>query len=339
MAYVSGTASSFTDLLTQLTSAITANGWAKSFESPTASIVKKDGVVIRMGLATYSSKLCSLEITGGTSSTDGSDSLVGSSPQRQTVLGSIPQTTGAGFKLPQIIDNFPLTFHVFVNHAPEEVTVVINYATNYFQGFGFGKSVFEMPAGGTGAFIWASSRAGDTVKTSGGAKIGNAAATQVPTVVGSESYSRQCGMPFFSSSTDTALNSSSTGGRGAHLVHTNIVPGTVSGWESPSNVAHTQSLLRFGISEASTSPILCPIKAYSTGYAANTYAPVLDLAHLRHLDMSVSEPLDVITLGTDEWMLFPALKHNPGESITAGLSDSDYFQYGGRLGYAVRKTA
>jgi hypothetical protein len=133
MSYVTGSADNITNLLAAIRAACTDNGWTLS------------GEVLHKGAAYIRTQIVSGYITwlGGTG-IDGSNNLTGAAPQivRNGDFGSQPLT-------------FPCTYEVHINEDPDEVYVVLNYATEFYQYAAFGLSdVAGLP--GTGMWFAAS---------------------------------------------------------------------------------------------------------------------------------------------------------------------------------------
>lgn len=127
MAYVSGTASSLSDLLTGICNACTANGWTLS------------GNVLHKGTC-YAEVMISgsvITIRGGTG-IDGSNALTGATDQQTGQLGIVVYSIAFGW---------PVTYEVFIGTAPDEVYVVTAYATNYYQQIAWGQSAMQGLAG------------------------------------------------------------------------------------------------------------------------------------------------------------------------------------------------
>lgn len=119
MAYVTGTASTLTDLLTAVRNACTANGWVLA------------GNVLSKGTCYVELKTNSawLEVRGGTGK-DGNNNLTG-------VTSMWP-----GQLCVSSVVAYPLTYFIHLFADPDEVYVVVNYAVSFYETLAFGRSAF-----------------------------------------------------------------------------------------------------------------------------------------------------------------------------------------------------
>jgi len=133
MAYVTGVATSATDLKTAIINAATANGWTE-----VATDILNNGVsFVKLAIDT------GLTIQGGTG-VSGS-SLTGAGP-----------VTARFFEAPVLhlagntpLLSYPLTYHIHINIDPSDVMVFVNYQTEYWQWacFGVSRSLTSSPNG------------------------------------------------------------------------------------------------------------------------------------------------------------------------------------------------
>lgn len=145
MAYDTGSASSFADLLGALDSFLSANGWATS-AGDVGRILSKGSAYVNL-----SADADSLSLLAGTGAASGE--LTGQSPD--TVKIASPG-------LAPIV--FPITFDFHLFDDPDEVYVVISYGGNRYQHLNFGVS--DVPGvGGTGLWATATLRGAFDVST------------------------------------------------------------------------------------------------------------------------------------------------------------------------------
>ena len=289
MAYVTGSATTLANLLTDIRSACTANGWTLSGE-----ILHKGSVFQRLWI--NGDYIYSIAGTGK----DGGNNLTNIAPSSCRV-GSL--TAGIA---PLV---FPITYHVFIGANPDEVFVVINYSTNYYQWLCWGKSSISMP--GSGGWFSGSIPENGTITLS----IGLSAV--VNGLFGNRGGGYYCPALFHAS--NYAQSS------GEYINH-GIVSGT--DWSTGDTVgAKYRAPLDFCLPSAwNSEAVLLPIRAFSTAYGDSKVAMVLDVAHARAMRIDNHQPGDIITLGADRWMVFPWYHKSAAESSTSS----------GRLGWAIR---
>lgn len=146
MAYATGTANSFSDLLTALRNACTSNGWTLSGEVLHKGTCYVQTRVGENGQTVDSPPSNSMLIIRAGTGIDGSNLLTGAS----TVtlggprIGRLQAASGSTF--PDW--DWPVTYHCHINTAPDEVCFVVNYgAGQYFQMLMFGQSPSSGNAG------------------------------------------------------------------------------------------------------------------------------------------------------------------------------------------------
>lgn len=296
MAYVSGTAATFAELVAGIRNACTANGWTLSGE-----VLHKGTVYQRVRVNGNF-----IDSKGGTG-IDGSNALTGESPSGSRI-GSNNATT--------LI--FPLTYEVFVHTNPDEVMVVISYGSDAFQWFAFGKSAVTLP--GTGGWHSGSLCTGWPVNVTLRAE-----ATVLPNGYfgyrDSTSSGEQCPAMFWASSTENANGENANG----EHIHTGLNGAT---WEGNLKSSIYRAPLNAITPNAyNNQAVLLPIQVFSTIYGSSKVALVLDVAHCRSLSIANLNPGEIITLGTDRWKVFPWFMKNSAEGI---------FDYTGKHGFAVR---
>lgn len=315
MAYVSGTANTLAALQTAIVEACTSNGWT-AYGS--AGVIGKSGVYFSLAVNGNFIDLFAGTGVNGSNQLTGVPAAVSGYPSNARI-GSM--TSGlAPF-------TWPVSYRVFIGTAPDEVVVVVNYSTEYFQWLAFGKSSLTLP--GSGAFYSGSIASSQTSASSG---IRLMAGTTYSTTVGYR------GMPNYGGVLCPAMfyASADDGGTSGESIQHGLV--TPTGWESLSSGEIRSSMMRapleaIGPNAFNSEPVLLPMQAYTRALGSSTVAMVLDCAHIRIVKLNYLDAAQIITLGEDRWMCFPWYRINrdvPNGSIASGTNHT------GCLGFAVR---
>jgi hypothetical protein len=163
MAYVTGTAADYTELLTALRDACVANGWTL-----TGNVLSKGAIYINTEVANLRSTgnlmpRLVIRASNDSSMTDAPDNRVG--------LGHYDTTSARGVQ-------FPATYKIFVHASPDNVFMKVIYSTTHHQWLAFGNcSVPGLP--GTGNFASGTTNlsavilTGDNMTWSSGYAFGN----------------------------------------------------------------------------------------------------------------------------------------------------------------------
>ena len=292
MAYVTGTSANLAALLTDIRTACTDNGWTLS-----GDILHKGDAYVRT-----TTSGTALLLRGGTGK-DGSNNLTGLAPRDCKFDGVTAQAI-----------TYPVTYHVFIFTSPDEVYIVINYESDFYQVAGFGLSDVS---GLTGTGGWVASlrnvaySGGFTCNTNGG---------------GTSAF---LGMfPFFYTNSDGNGTSQS-------FIHSDV---DSQGWQGtaatqlPQTIAALTPLYALLPNVWNDQTVLLPHPVYVPRTSGNKVSLVADFKNFRLCRIDYHDPGDVITLGGDEWKLFPWYKKNAsnaGDSIS-NVNDS------GTFGFAVR---
>lgn len=298
MAYFTGTATSPAALLTALLTHAQADGWVL-----TGEVLSKNGVYFRIQLSVNNITVLGCE----------SNAVDNPAPNVVRIgdfYGS-PVTYTIGY---------PATYHFF--GFGQEAYFVVNYDTAFYQWLAFGKStVTSLP--GQGGWC-GGSRSGTGLYSSYGPV--NMAVNGFTTVF-SDNYAGSPAM-FWPASNyylglrnawvnhnldgygwlyDTAVNSQAVVGIG------NLVP-----------------LLSQQPSAWNGEAALLPIRAHSKR-PSYRISLIADLEHARNVRIDNVSPGEVLTLGTDKWMVFPWYAKNAAErDCGSGKNHS------GTFGWAIR---
>lgn len=305
MAYVIGAANSLADLRTAIINACAANGWTSA-----GDVVYKGGCYARLQVVSGS-----LQVLGGTG-IDGGNNLTGAGPFVCRI---------ADFSSPAQL-TFPLTYFIHVNTDPDEVYVVVNYSTTYYQHLSFGKSA--VPTAGTGN--WYEASVGGTTIYLGSVSIS-------ATIGGSNSGTGQPSGGFF------WLSGASATGSAAGYVHHGLEG--ASGWSgsatAPTTVANglataqqaATKLVEISPNNGNLESPLIPVSVV-IARPSSLYSLVLQPRHARYLRIDNYNPGQTISLGSDEWVVYPYLQKN-----SAARNGGVNILHSGTFGLAIRKVA
>lgn len=319
--YTSGSASSFSDLLTALEAFLTTvGGWAAQ-AGPAASgswlaqrILTKGDLVYRFVVNTAEPSFYCIGATGvggGTTTGDSPYSVKLSSPNLAPIV-------------------FPITYEIFWNDTPEEVYVVISYGGNKYQHLNFGESA-EPSIGGTGAWLTASIRGDYSIHTDTNySKVFLASSINAgDQYIFSTPYSGLALGYFIEGSGYSYMTS---------MLHCGL-EGT--GWKYPSGSTTVSAL-----NQPFNTDLLMSLP--STFNEANVLVPIhtavvrtdglqtiaVSLRHARYVRIDNITPGEVITYGGDQWKVFPLYAKNVVERNGVGWATGT--NHSGTLGVALR---
>lgn len=288
MAYVTGSVNSHADLVSAIQAACTANGWTLNGE-----VLSKGTAYFRLwtnGTLTF--------LQGGTG-IDGSNNLTGAAPQ-YSFVGSI-----AGQAV-----TFPLTYQAFINASPDEVYVVLNYATDWYQWIMFGRSdITGLP--GTGA--WCSAPRWQNGGSDSRFLCDPSGGSTNVVYSGCAAFWHQS-----VSVNDRGVNS---------FVHHNV---DGRGWGAVTTA--TDYCRSFGAIDTllgklpnafNGETVLLPFQVWVPRTAGGTLSLIADLKNLRHCRNDNHLPGEIITIGLDRWKIFPWLRRdtvnrNGGAALHSG---------------------
>lgn len=299
MAYSTGSASSMADLQTALTNAGTANGWTWA-----GSILSSGDCFVRL-----------------TSAAGNIEALVGLGKSGTTITTPAPAVTYLSAIHSSAPIAFPLTYHIFAKST--EIYLIANYSTSLYTYLAFGQSpIVGMPGKG----VWVAGTAHVATGTdAGGSSIFSFG--QDGTIAGdyfSEgNNSGRTGLFLVSS----GLNATSAG----CYVHHGLVGWSGIGAAMPKTLGGIKQLN--GLDNPSTNwnaqTVLVPIQPW-IDRGSSKVSIVADLLYARYVRIDNLEPGDTITLGSDQWRVFPVYKKN------ASVRDGDNNAHSGTYGYAFK---
>ncbi|HET7301263.1 MAG TPA: hypothetical protein VFJ01_11505 [Oleiagrimonas sp.] len=289
MAYVTGTANSITDLLSAIQAACTGNGWTLS------------GDVLHKGTCYAEVKINGtfIEVQGGTG-VDGSDNLTGRSDVTAgRMCSDIYFDTTVPFA-------FPVTYDVFIGASPDEVYVHINHAVDCHQQIGWGQSSMS---GLNGSGNWHAGGNGSRGNYGycGSGIYGGSSALEV--II--NNYSQSCSL------------FAATNGQNSAVDH-DLDSLT---WVVRSGSTDVLASYLRQPSLWNQEAILLPVRVYASRLSG-FISSVLECAHLRYVNIANVADGQIITLGSDRWMVFPFSRR--------GGSSGSYTIGSGWAGHAFR---
>ncbi|MFU8924893.1 hypothetical protein [Acinetobacter puyangensis] len=305
MAYYSGQAASYQELLNVLVDACVDQGWTWA-----DGILSKGGAFVRpyASTLTTSAQGPGLIVQGGTGKNG--TTLINPSPA-QVRIGSF----GLNPTIPDPV--FPVGYHVFIFDT--EVFLIIKYSIERFFYIAFGLSIIN-------AGLWLSGTLPlRYLNNVGGQKSINISLTTAGETQ-SGSYPSSSGF-FLQTYGATSVNATDA-------IYINGL-----GWcggEGSTTINHfsalysTQPLLSRLPSAWSLETVLLAIQPIML-LASSKRMIIADILNARYLRINNYEPEQIITLGIDKWMVFPFHKKNA--AVPNGGSNIDHT---GTFGWAIR---
>lgn len=274
MSYTTGTANDMGAVRQALIDACVADGW--SWDSAT-EVLGKGTIFVRLSVVSGYLKLWGRISAGATG--------------EQPVERKIGPFTGT-YSNPLPTFSWPVQVRLFT--FPSEVYCVIQYAVDTFQWLAFGKSTV---AGLPGCGTWAE----------GSSAGGNADYRYGVSITFNQPWQATdyfCPAPFW------AVSQSSNYGSAVH----NDLDGHGWGlaWGATGNKKGIKSLLPLiGLlpNRWNSEALLLPIRAHKER-AASKISLVADLEHARFTRIDNYDPCQIVSIGTDRWMLFPFFRKN-----------------------------
>lgn len=323
MAYQTGVVNNLVDIQTAIRLFLVANGWTWAggkiykgqmfveFIDPTA-----DKVLFRATTA----------LTGGVNAPYAS----GMGSMARVATGNVPSPV-----------TFPATYWAFL--SDDEFYFILNYDTTKYQYVMWGLSTINLGAGATGMYI--SGTVNDLQTSTTYSNQASAISIGVSGNFGTNQYvdgGNRAAAPFWK--TKAGNNTSQTNNYpnlNADFVH-NAVGGAAS-WlisEQDSGVSYSFSYIGNGTlgniqsilpnAWNGESPFL-PIRAYKP-VGSSKIALVVDLWHARQCRIDNFSDNEIVTIGADEWQVFPF--HRRNMSVRNGGVNIDHT---GTFGWAIRK--
>lgn len=313
MSYYTGSANNYSDVLTALVSACTANGWTWA-----DSILSKGGAFVRpyVSTTTTNTEGPGLLIEGGTGKSG--SAITGAS-------ACVPRMGRPGTSTKFVADSWPATYHIFAFENPDEVFVILNFNIDchYFLAFG----VSDVPGiGGTGLWVSGTARRGYGTVSEGTTIQGFIMSAADGGTIGSSNSAYSSGFLWNSSrSTDASLNRDAIHFGGSWAGAAN---GTASGAFNAifPAVPHIGRLPNAWNNESPLIPIQGHVWA-----ASSKCSLAVDVRNARYVRLDNYEPGQIVTLGSDRWKVFPFYKRN-----VASRDAGNYIDHTGTFGWAIR---
>lgn len=304
MAYYTGTANSMTALRQALIDSCTSEGWMWDGGS---EVLHKSPLFVRVQVGANDIKL--LGRTGMAS---------GDAP-RDVRIGNLLNISGK----PTYGITFPAVWHSFV--FDDEVYFVVNYDVDRYQWCAFGKSsVIGLP--GSGMWFAATGGYSTSAHWDADAPFGITAA-------GAGGSNKTTGALFWSA--DATFSAPCRN----YFVHSDLDGhGWYTGNGSPTDesgpaVAALAPLVGILPNAWNSEAVLLPVRAYKRR-PADRLSLILDLVHARHTRVDNYAPGQVITIGSERWMVFPYHKKNV--SLRDGSGSNLGIDHTGTFGWAIR---
>lgn len=270
MAYYTGSVNTYTELLTALVNACTANGW--TFNS---GILSKGRAFVKPSVSGLAAG--GLVIEGGTGQSGAS--LLNPSPQAAR-LGQ----PYASSKWPSV--TWPAQYHIHLGTNPDEVYVVMNTNVTDFYWLAFGLST--VPMVGTGLWMAASAPR---------QQAGNIGASMTETS-GAQNLNYGCPGIFWAPAVyDANYNSIAvqSAASGSWPLHTSVGINSLS-----------PLIARYELTW-NKAAVLLPAREYIAA-PENKRQLLIDAAHARLVRLGSLEPGQILQLGPDRWRVYPFLR-------------------------------
>jgi hypothetical protein len=313
MAYYTGSVSSYADIRTALIAALTANGW--TWDSGN-EVLYKAPMYVR--IQTTATKVHFLMRTA---------LLTDPCPYAVAIGRSGSGVTGGQTADLQNDITFPATYHCHV--FAEEIYLIVNHDAIKYQFCTFGKSnVPGIP--GSGLYISGTCNANEAgmFGTSYSAYNNN-------NISGSGMFSSSAGTvcysPFwFQGMTPYAISPQFCNS----FVDTNLDAQrwilSAGGNDNGIGISYLTNLLNCQPNAYNSESVLLPIRAYKTR-PSSKLSLVLDLAYARFLRIDNYDPGQIITLGADQWKVYPTFRKDmTNRSCTVVTNHS------GTFGWAIK---
>lgn len=295
MAYATGTASSLSDLRTAIINACTANGWSLS-----GDVLSRGGCYVRLQVLSGG-----LQILGGNGESGGNVTTPG---PRVCRIGELSQAPLA----------WPMTYHVFINTNPDEVYVVVNYSSVFFQWMAWGRSEISLPGSGN----WYGATLGPIDNFLGGISLSQTIGGLI------SGNSASSGGLFWTNAQISNQNS--------HIHHG--LDG--AGWSDNLTATLAQAigaastLISISPNAWNSEAVLIPIPVCILR-PSNFYSIVLQNRHARYTRVDNLSAGQVLTIASDQWMVFPWLCKN---TESRNGSSGSVIGHSGTFGWAIRYT-
>ena len=305
MAYVTGSAANISDLAAALRNACIANGWA----NPAGNILSK-------GTSFFSVEASGnfVELKGGLGQSSGT--LTTASPNFVRLGGSYM--------------TFPVTYEIHILTNPDEVYMVVNYNSDYYQQLSFGTS--DVAGAGNGPWITGAHNSAAPSNNNG---------CNVSTTF-SDIYC-YCIPSISTNSVGLFIRGFQSGEVGSSYFYTTLgTPGWYGAGDLTNGIKNGSASLVAGLlgslpSAFNSTTVLLPIKGVKN-MTNNGVATVVNPRNARFCRLDNLTPGSIVTYGADKWKVYPWLRKDATTRNGVNNSTSAPPNHTGTYGYAIRYT-
>lgn len=313
MPYYSSVANNFTDLRTALFSVCTANGWSLSTDVLTKGTL---AVKITINEVSVSAQGVGLILQGGVSATG---ATLNTPSVNKARLGPTTKTGNAV--------TWPVTYEIFIFDNPDEVYMLLNTNVDQYLWLAFGKSSVE------GIGLWF-----DAVANLGEGQISSANGTNLNVSTGEGGGG---GGIFSSCSIFATTNQSSAALASANKDSIHVDMDSIVWAGNPTSTNWTTSGAFNALKNSYNLLNLLPNAWNGEGVfvrirpmmwrAGNKGSVIADLKNARYTRVDNYEPGQLVTLGTDNWKVYPFYRKN--SAVRDGGINANHT---GTFGWAIR---
>lgn len=309
--YTTGSANNMDAVKTALVNACVADGWTNQTDSAGKTVLSKSGTSIFVRI----------------------ESITDAGFQHLQCLGRTEVSAGDAPDVVQMREftncliGWPVTYHIFT--FPYEIFLVIGYSDKY-QWLAFGQS---QQAGLNGTGNWVAATIGKGLGNATGFYYNNR------TLNDNISISPDCGQSGFPTPAMFWGNNkynynTNCGNYHVHNGLSNVTNPWIAYYPNFYNVVgikYLTELLQTQPNAFNSEAVLLPIRGYATREASKV-SQVLEVENARHLRIDNYAPEQIITLGTENWMVFPYYRKNLSARDGGILID-----HTGTFGWAIKK--
>lgn len=312
MAMYTGTFSSMADLLSKFLGHLGTAGFsitaADATYGATVAIPGAGGGVVTITADTYALRLLAGDSGRGT--------LAGAAG---TMVNATPYFVRLAYpRVAPAVMSFPGTYWLSIFDDPAEVWLIVEVDGEYYLRCGFGRSDVS---GIVSHGAWVSATCGGGDPPQPGTSWGSGSGTGSSTVAA---------IPF-----DHTTSSAGAGGTSVHYVRSGF-EGRV--WDNAMGAIATAYRYSAPLLNSAYSPnayngepVLLPVNVYCQR-ASSLHSLCLAIRNLRHMRIDNYTPKDIITLGHEDWIVFPGYR----KSVVANPDLFGANESSGFVGFALR---
>lgn len=308
MAYTTGSAANFSAVKTALVNACTSDGWTENTDAEGKTVLSKSGMYVRLEFVSYSDSNFAdgtrdvLEVLGRT----GVDT--GDTPEKVSI-GDWRTNKDVDSQNTMYPVDFPVDYFIFI--FTNEVFLVIGY-NNRYQFLSFGQSD-QAGLPGTGNWI-AGSFGGNTYRRN-------------HPYITSDQGGAGSALPSMALFWNTDTSSDKAGWLHHQLDTENPWSLAPDGNETV-GIRYLTELIDTQPNAFNGESVLLPVRVY-VNRSDDKISQVCELKNARHMRIDNYNPEEILTLGPDQWMVFPYHKKNR-EDRNGGTDDT------GTFGWAIK---